>query len=167
MTKTQLLSALLAFAGTATDPQEAALTAWVDAHLPALIAKGRELLTPPFALQELSALAEEAVKAAQALKGVLSGQQRAKAAQLILVVAARAALPDLVEPWVLPLLSSEGVAALIESAFQRVFGDGAPVPLPPVPMDPSGGDNALGRPATDADFAPSFRDQPLDTTPKG
>ncbi|WP_412027939.1 hypothetical protein [Deinococcus yunweiensis] len=40
-----------------------------------------------------------------------------------------------------------------------------PEPRPTVTVDPSGGDNALGRPATDADFGPSFTDVPLDPTP--
>ncbi|MFC3834815.1 MULTISPECIES: hypothetical protein [Deinococcus] len=165
MKNVALLTSLLALAGTATSAQETALQTWVDTHLPVLITKAQELLRPPFTIGKLMALAEEAVTAVQELKGVFSGQQRAKAAQLVLIVAARAALPDMVEPWVIPLLSGDGITAFIEAAFQKVFGPEA-VPAAGIPVDPSGGDNALGRPATDSDFAPSFNDAPLDTTPK-
>ena len=64
------------------------------------------------------------------------------------------ALPDMVEPWIIPLLSGDGVKALIESAFLKVFGpDKVPAPAAPViPLD----DDTFKRPATDADFAPSM-----------
>ena len=70
-----------------------------------------------------------AVTAAQQLKGIISGKQRAKVAQIVLVVAARAALPDMVEPWIIPLLDGPAVEAFIESAFQKAFGpEVAPLP---------------------------------------
>ena len=81
----------------------------------------------------------------------------AQVGQIVLVVAARAVLPDMVEPWILPLLEGPAVEAFIESAFQKAFGPEAAA-LPPVtdalPL-PMPNDDAWNRPSTDADFAPS------------
>ncbi|GGO41741.1 hypothetical protein [Deinococcus humi] len=94
-----------------------------------LIGEAQELLTGPFDTGELFALAMTAVKAAQELKGIISGKQSAQVAQIVLVVAARAALPDMVEPWIIPLLEGPAVAAFIESAFQKAFApEVAPCP---------------------------------------
>lgn len=140
MTKLMTLLTAALSLGTPTDTQATALQTWAETHLPPLVASAQALLKPPFTLQELSDLADEAVTAAQDLKGIFEGTERAQAAQIILVVAAREALPDLVEPWVIPFLSGDGVEALIESAFQRVFGPEV-VALPPItdaPELPSG-----------------------------
>lgn len=151
-----LLTAALSLSASDTTAQTG-LQAWTDANMPVLITEAKALLDGPFDTGEIFALAMTAVKAAQELKGILSGKQRAQVAQIVLVVAARAALPDLVEPWVIPLLDGPAVAAFIESAFQKAFGE-EKAPLPSVtdalPL-PTINDDALNRPATDADFAPS------------
>ncbi|CAM3159959.1 hypothetical protein DESA109040_00470 [Deinococcus saxicola] len=137
------------------------LQVWVDANLPALIKEAQELLTGPFDSREIFALAMTPVKAAHELKGIISGKQRPQVAQVVLVVAARAALPDMVEPWIIPLLEGPAVAAFIESAFQKTFGLETAV-LPPVtdalPL-PTPNDDAWNRPATEADFAPSMAEK--------
>lgn len=152
-----LLTAALSLSASDTAAQ-GSLQTWTDTNMPVLINQARELLNGPFDTGEIFALAMTAVKAAQELKGIISGKQRAQVAQIVLVVAARAALPDLVEPWVIPLLDGPAVAAFIESAFQKAFGE-EKAPLPPVtdalPL-PTRNDDAWNRPATEADFAPSM-----------
>lgn len=130
MNKVGFLAGLTAaLALTSTAPQTAQLEAWADLYLPELHAKAQDLLKPPFTLGELEQVADVAVRSAQELKGIFYGVPRAVIAQTALVVAVKAVLPDQVQPWLLPFLSGPGLAALIESAFQRAFGPEA-VPLP-------------------------------------
>lgn len=137
------LTAALALNSTA--PQTAQLEAWADLYLPELHKKAQELLQPPFTLAELEGVADVAVRSAQELKGIFKGVPRATIAQTAFVVAAKAALPDQVEPWVLPFLEGPGLAALIESAFQKAFGPET-VPTPATSTAPvvDAGDVAEG-----------------------
>lgn len=148
-----LLTTALSLNATDTTSQTA-LQAWVDTHLPALITKAQAALKGGFEIQNLFGLAGDVVKAVQDLKGIVGGKDRAAVAQIVLEVVAKAALPDMVEPWILPLLGGAGVKALIESAFQQVFGPektALPPVSNPIPL-PTVNDDTLGRPATDADF---------------
>lgn len=123
-----MLTTALSLSASDTTTQ-AALQAWTDKHMPALIESAKGLLSGGFNITAVFTLAGEAVKAAQDLKGIVAGQERASVAQVVLVVAAKAALPDMVEPWIIPLLSGDGVKALIESAFLKIFGpDKVPAP---------------------------------------
>lgn len=145
------LTTALSLSASDTTTQNA-LQAWVDQHIPGLIEKAKSALTGGFDITKLFGLAGEVVSAVQGLKGIIGGQDRAAVAQVVLVIAAQAALPDLVEPWIIPLLKGEGVKALIESAFQKLFGpEKAPLPTV-IPLN----DDALGRPATPEDFGPSM-----------
>lgn len=130
MNKVGFLAGLTtALALTSTAPQTAQLEAWADLYLPELRGKAQALLQPPFSLGELEKLADVAVRSAQELKGIFSGIPRAVIAQTALVVAVKSALPSQVAPWLLPWLEGPGLAALIESAFQKAFGPET-VPLP-------------------------------------
>lgn len=115
-----LLTGTLAL-GAATSTQTAALDAWADHYLPDLLRQGQAILRGNVTYDSLGKLAESAVKAAQELQGIFAGTSRAKIAQAVFVVAARAALPDGVEHWIMPFLEGEALAALIEAAFLRVF----------------------------------------------
>lgn len=97
------------------------LGGWSDKHLPNLRAKAEALLADGPTILEVFDLAQGAVEAAQDLRGVVAGAQRALLAQAALVVVAREVLPEEVESWLVPLLSGEGLAALIESAFRQLF----------------------------------------------
>lgn len=135
MNKATLLSLLtgaLALGSTSTTPSalETQLGGWAEKHLSVITESARELVTPPFTLNELQELAAEAVIAANDLKGVLAGTQRAKVAQTILVAGVKYVAPDALEPWVLPFLEGAGLAAIIESAFLKLFPEKAqPAPV--------------------------------------
>lgn len=90
--------------------------------MPILIEQAKACLTGPFSLAEVGVLAESAVMAAQDLKGVFAGTERARIAQTVLVYAVQEVLPDSVESWVLPLLEGEGITRLIEATFRKLFG---------------------------------------------
>lgn len=112
-----------------SEQQSNALEAWGGKYIPELTSKARDCLSGPFSYGELGALAEASVQAAQELKGIFAGLDRAKIAQGLLIIAAREVLPDTYEGWALPLLRGEAVASLIEAAFRRLFGEerkGAP-----------------------------------------
>ena len=115
-----LLTGTLAL-GAATSTQTAALDAWTDHYLPELLRQAQSVLRGNVTHDSLGRLAESAVKAAQELQGIFAGTSRAKIAQTVFVVAARAALPDGIERWIMPFLEGEALAELIESAFLRVF----------------------------------------------
>ncbi|MGM9319778.1 hypothetical protein [Deinococcus aquaticus] len=107
--------------GAATSTQTTALDAWADHYLPELLRQAQSVLRGNVTRDSLGKLAESAVKAAQELQGIFAGTSRAKIAQAVFVVAARAALPDGIERWIMPFLEGEALAELIESAFLRVF----------------------------------------------
>ena len=116
-----LLTTTLAL-GSATATQTDALSTWVEKNVPPFLEAAKALATPPFYPSEPKVLAEKAVIAAQELKGVFAGAERAKIAQTVFIYAIKDVTPDNLEPYFVPLLESDQVAALIESAFQRVFG---------------------------------------------
>lgn len=120
-----LLTGTLALGAAATPTQGDALDAWADKYLPTLKDLATSLLTPPFTIVEVQELAEEAVLAADELRDVFKGLSRAKIAQAILSVTARAACPDGLEPWVMPLIEGPGAEAMIESAFRKLFPERA------------------------------------------
>ncbi|MDO4264677.1 MAG: hypothetical protein Q4C67_10820 [Deinococcus sp.] len=122
-----MLTAALAL-GTVNAPQTDVLGKWADKHLPQLISNTKDLMQPPFTMAELERLAMHAVTAAQDLKGVFAGKQRAKIAQAVLSFAVQEICPDSLEAWVVPLVEGDGVAALIESAFLKLFPEKAPAP---------------------------------------
>ncbi len=150
------LTTALSLAASDTTTQTALQTS-TDKYIPALIESAKGLLSGGFNITAVFTLAGEAVTAAQEWKGIVARQDRAAVAQVELVVAAKAALPDMVEPWMIPLLFGDGVKALIESPFLKIFGpDKLAAPAAPViPLD----DDTLGRPATNADCAPSMVNQ--------
>ena len=126
-----LLTAALTL-GTASAQQTDVLGKWADKHLPQLIDNTKNLLQPPFTMAELERLAMHAVVAAQELKGVFAGKERAKIAQTVLSWAVQEVCPDSLEAWVVPLVEGDGVAALIESAFLKLFPEKAPGAAPVV-----------------------------------
>ncbi|WP_295814582.1 hypothetical protein [uncultured Deinococcus sp.] len=167
MNMTLLLTTLLATKAAAREGGTVTadmLTPWLTTHVPALRSRV-EALRDGATWQEVGALLEAAVQAGMALKPIVLGTARGLLVTQLLGFLIRELVPNTPQTaWLHALLGSGMLAGLIEAAFRRVF---PPTPAAaPVPADPSGGDNALGRPATDRDFAPSFRDQPLDTTPK-
>ncbi|MDO4246786.1 MAG: hypothetical protein Q4C89_12245 [Deinococcus sp.] len=109
-----------------------ALDQWAKMHVPALIKGAQDLMAPPFTPSELIMLAQQSVVAAQELKGVFAGKDRAKIAQTVLSYAVQEVCPDDLEAWVVPLIEGEGVAALIESAFLKLFPEKAPSAAPVV-----------------------------------
>ncbi|BDP42941.1 hypothetical protein DAETH_29100 [Deinococcus aetherius] len=145
--------------GAVTQPQQTALDAWADKFLPVVLEKARGLIRGGFGYAEIGSLAETSVRAAQDLKGIFAGLERAQIAQAVLVVAAREVLPSVAERWVLPLLQGEAVRALIEAAFQRVFGQSSP-PGVSNPVTYTSAPLADGSPTTDADFGPSMATNP-------
>jgi hypothetical protein len=114
---------------TPSSAQASQLDAWADLYLPDVVAKAQAVVHKGFDFGALGQLAAIAVKAAQELKGLFSGTSRARIAQAVFVTAVRAALPDNLEHWIVPLLSSDTVAALIEAAFRQEFGAPAAVPV--------------------------------------
>lgn len=110
------------------DTQVAALDAWATEHFPKLQECGLALLKPPFSLNELDELAKEAVIAAQELKGIFKGTDRAVIAQKVLVWTVQETCPPIAKPWIEPLMQSSAVAALIESAFRKLFPEKAGEP---------------------------------------
>ena len=96
-------------AAGAPPEQTAALDAWADKYLPELTEKARACVNGPFSWEEVGNLAESASQAAQELKGLFGGTERADIAQTILAVSVKAALPDNVEHWVLPMLEGDAV----------------------------------------------------------
>lgn len=133
-----LLTTWLALSAV-TQPQEHALTAWAEKYLPEVTQQARDCFSGPFSYGELGTLAETSVRAAQELKGILVGTDRAKVAQAVLIIAAREVLPDNYEGWALPLLRGEAIASLIEAAFRRLFGAEAAPPVVDAPEVPEGG----------------------------
>ena len=127
-----LLTTTLALGAPVTTTQGDALDAWADKYLPVLKDMAAALLTPPFNILEVQELAEEAVLAADELRDVFKGVPRAKIAQAVLSVAARAACPDGLEPWVMPLIEGSGAEAMIESAFRKLFPERAAQAAPVV-----------------------------------
>lgn len=131
----QLTGALGLQAGSA---KRSDLGIWIDAYADLLIARARDLITPPFAKAEFDAMAEVAVAAADKLKGIFEGQSRASIAQTVFVEAARAALPDgYIEEAAIWLLDSDQVAKAIESAYNRVLGPKAKKEAPTLPDLPA------------------------------
>lgn len=122
-----LLTPLLALQ-SAPDTQVAALDAWATHHLPKLQECGLALLKPPFSLNELDELAKEAVIAANELKGIFKGTDRAVIAQKVLIWTVQETCPPVAKPWIEPLMQSDAVAALIESAFRKLFPEKAGEP---------------------------------------
>lgn len=124
LNKSALLVTLASLALTPTLPQQAALDSWADKYLPRLSEDGRALFQGKFDITEVYNFGQIAVQAAQELKGMFSGQERAKVAQALLHMAVKQYAPLIFQEWALPLVDGPGCAALIESAFQRVFGSG-------------------------------------------
>lgn len=131
--KKQLISlvlSMIAASAGAAGTQEPELTGhlegWSDTHLPELQDAARSLLQPPFTVQELMDLAEMSVQAAQELKGVLAGKQRAHVAQAALVLVVKETCPAGIAAWAVPLLSGEGLVQLIEAAFLKLFPEKGP-----------------------------------------
>lgn len=124
MNKSALLVTLASLAFSPTLAQQTALDSWAETYLPRLRQEGRSLLQGRFDITELYEFAQLVVAAAQQLKGVFSGQERAKIAQALLHTAVKECAPLTFQEWALPLVDGPGCAALIESAFQRVFGSG-------------------------------------------
>lgn len=134
-----MLTAALAL-GTVSAQQTDVLGKWADKHLPQLIDNTKDLLQPPFTMAELERLAMHAVTAAQDLKDVFAGKDRAKIAQTVLAFCVQEICPDSMEPWVMPLVQGDGVAALIESAFLKLFPEKAPTaPVVDAPEVAAGG----------------------------
>jgi hypothetical protein len=115
---------------TPSNAQMSTLDAWADLYLPDLVEKAQAVMHRGFDFAAVGDLAETAVKAAQELTGMFRGLSRAKIAQAVFVTAVRAALPDTLEHWVVPLLNSATVEGLIEAAFLKVFGQPAAAAAP-------------------------------------
>lgn len=124
MNKTALLTAILALTPAATAPQKTALDEWVNHWGPLLTDQAKTLLGGNFGFSGLGKLAQDAVNAAQDLKGIFSGTDRAKIAQAVLHTTVATLAPDRVKKWALPLVDGPAVAALIESAFRYLEGAG-------------------------------------------
>lgn len=163
MNMTLLLTTLLATNAAARDGGTVTgdmLTPWLTTHLPALRSR-IEALRDGANWQEVGALLEAGVQAGMALKPIVLGTARGVLVSTTLEVLARELLPRTPQTaWVHGLLASGMLRGMIEAAFQRLFPEKA-VPSQALGLDPKG-DAALGRPATDADFRPSFNDQPLE-----
>ncbi len=71
-----------------------------------------------FSFSELGLLAQNAVNAAQDLKGIFSGADRARIAQATLHTVVATLAPERVKSWALPLVDGPAIAALIEAAFR-------------------------------------------------
>ena len=132
MTKVNLLFTALSaqLAVGAFTPQEDALHTWLAEYWPKAQSAASTLFAEGFDFQSLGALASVAVSAAQSLKGLFAGAERAQIAQIIFVEAAKAAIPDDYEHWIIPMLQSAAAGAMIEAAFRRLFGAGVPVSPP-------------------------------------
>lgn len=123
MKKADFLTALLLT--TAANPaQKTALDAWAEQWGTQLFQQGSALFSGAFSFTEIGQFAQSAVEAAQGLKGIFSGQERAKIAQTILHTVIAEYAPLVVKEWALPLVDGPGCAALIEAAFQRIYGSG-------------------------------------------
>lgn len=141
MNKAAFLSLLTASLALSGAQQQHALDTWADKYIPELTDKALACLSGPFSFGEVGDLAEAAVRAAQDLKGIFAGTQRAEIAQVVLVASVKAVLPDDAEHWVLPLLESDVVEGIIEAAFRRVFGpqaQGAPPVVDAPEVEPGG-----------------------------
>lgn len=133
-----MLTAALTLSAAST--QTSALSDWAKKHVPKVTESARNLIQPPFTITELEQLATQSVVAAQELKGVFAGKERAKIAQTVLSWAVQEVCPDSLEAWVVPLVEGDGVAALIESAFLKLFPEKAPTaPVVDAPDVAAGG----------------------------
>lgn len=97
--------------------QTGTLEQWMNEWFPKL----QNATTHITGIGTLWVAAEICVQAAQDLKGVFEGKNRAQIAQTLLVVFVKQLSPEHVETWLLPLVEGEGCAALIEAAFRRLF----------------------------------------------
>lgn len=128
MKKAVLLSAILLNAPS-TSTQQSALDAWADTWLPKLTEQGKALFEGNFDMAEVGQFAREAVTAAQDLKGVFSGTDRAGIAQAILHTAIAEFAPAAVKLVILPIVDGPGCAAIIEAGFRVVFGPQGAAPV--------------------------------------
>ena len=125
-----------------TPTQAATLDTWATTWVPRIETSAQTLFSGPFSFGELGMLAEVVVQAVQNLKGAISGLDRAKIAQAVLHTTVIELVPAPLQHWVLPLIDGPGAAALIEAAFQRVFGSPAasgPAPVVGAPEVAPGG----------------------------
>ncbi|ULH17326.1 hypothetical protein MF271_19240 (plasmid) [Deinococcus sp. KNUC1210] len=145
--KSPLMPALTAALGSTATTQDSAtapaLIAWVSEYEPQLLSAAQQLLSSPFNWAEIGKLAEVVNKSVRVLNGIFQGTDRAKVSQAVLVLVVQETIQLLPEPertmagWVLPLLQGPAVAAVIEAAYQRVFGVGK-APVVDAPELPSG-----------------------------
>ncbi len=129
--KSVLLTALM-LSTTPTTAQQTALDTWADHWLPSLTEQARALFSRKFDMAEVGQFARQAVTAAQDLKGVFGGSDRAGIAQAILHTAISTYAPANVKVWILPLVDGPGCCAIIEAAFRVVFGPIAQASAPVV-----------------------------------
>lgn len=106
-----------------------ALAAWLAEHWILLQVRAADLLAPPFKVSEVQALGQEVTKAVQDLKVVFVGQDRAEIADTVFEALVATALPATLRDYVLPILKATGVRALIQAAFEAVFGAPAATPI--------------------------------------
>lgn len=125
MLKSQILSSLIAL-GTTTRSGAAVTTAdltpWLDAQLPALIARA-QALRDGATWGEVTALIDAVVTAGQALKPILKGVPRAGVVLAVLQALVREFAPPSAQ-WLRMLLDSPFAAMLVEMAFRRLFPGG-------------------------------------------
>lgn len=116
----QLLSLVLAsFSAPATAAQTDALTTFIEQNGARVVQRAKDIFTPPFSVDELTGLYGELSEAAEVLKTVFDGDDLPEVIQKVVVAGAAYALPDGVEPYILPLISGPGALALIESAYRK------------------------------------------------
>lgn len=109
--------------GAATPTERSKLATWIDEYTPKIANAVAGVFTPPFTWAELTGVADISVTAAQELKGVFAGADRAHIAQIVFVEVVRYVLPDgMIEDVAVSALNSEAVAGMIEAAYQRLFG---------------------------------------------
>lgn len=125
MLQSQILTTLIALGAATRSGAPVApdlVQPWLDKHLPGIVSKA-QALRDGATWTEVGALLEAAVQAAQELRPVLAGTERAAFVLAIVQSLVRAFAPPSAQ-WVLMLLDSPFARLLIDMAFKRLFPGG-------------------------------------------
>jgi len=134
---TLLSSALSLGATPPTASQTTALEAWVDQQLPLLRADVVAVGTS-FNMPVLIKLANDTMRAANLLDGVLKGLKRAEVVAITVRFVATTFAPPGAQVWLGPVLASGALENLIESLYRAAFPDPVTPPVVDAPELPSG-----------------------------
>lgn len=118
--------ALLAAGKAFTVPAPDAVFAWIDTAFPEVQTAARDLLTPPFAMDEIGRMLDVTVKAvnkfkANGIPGLASGDVAAAVARW---AAFKFGPPNFVNSWAGGLFAGTVLPALVKAAYLRAFPKG-------------------------------------------